>query len=301
MSTTDPTEPGTPEAAADNTTDVVDAEIVDEIVIEDAAGEPAAEAIVIEEAVVVEEPIEPAVNAPAPLIEPEPIPAPHTAAEAAGVIDEEVFVAEVVEEPVVPPAAAPAPPVAPPVQPAPPAAPQVVYVQPVSPPKKLHNRGVGTLLALGATVVFAALLTGATWVLRFFIGGATDVDFLTTSGFWLPVAVFVVAFLLLVLLANRANWWAYILGSIFVAVGVYFGTIGLSMLFDIVFRVASPSTFSELLVQPFIIIAALIAREVSMWFGSILARRGRKLTVRNAENKAAYQREAAERRAATGY
>ena len=79
------------------------------------------------------------------------------------------IVAEVVDEPVaapVPPTyAAPAEPIAPQ-----PAVPQVVYVQPVTPPKKLHNRGVGTLLALAATVIFAAALTGAT-----IPGGASNV------------------------------------------------------------------------------------------------------------------------------
>ena len=295
---TDSTNPETPQEPE---VVVVESEVIEAEVV-DADGTVVDE-VVVDEVIVAE--VEPE---PAPLIEPEPAPPAPPVAPAPPVTDDEVIVAEVVDEP----AAAPAPPAydaaaagaaaasAPPVAPQP-AAPQVVYVQPVTPPKKLHNRGVGTLLALAATAIFAAALTGATWLLGWFTEGSVNFAFLGATKFWLPVGVFLVAFILLVLLANRASWWAYILGSIFVAVGVYFGTIGLALLFDMVLRVPAPSTFGAALVSPFVIIAALLAREVSMWAGSILARRGRKLKVRNAEARAAYEREAAERRAATGY
>ena len=39
------------------------------------------------------------------------------------------------------------------------------------------------------------------------------------------------------------------------------------------------------------IIAALLAREVAMWTGGVLARRGRALKVRNADAHAAYEKE----------
>lgn len=283
------TDPTTPETPQEPEVIVVESEVV----------EP--DGAVVDETVVEEVVSE----EPAPLIEPEPAPAPPPVE--AVIVEDEVIVAEVVDEPAAPPA-----PPAPPAYDAaaatatatptpPPAAPQVVYVQPVMPPKKLHNRGIGSLLALGATVVFAAALAGATWLLGWFTEGSTTFAFLGAAKFWLPVGVFLVAFVLLVLLANRANWWAYILGSVFVAIGVYFGTIALALAFDTILRVPAPSTFGSALVSPFVIIAAIIAREVSMWFGSILARRGRKLKVRNAEARAAYEREAAERRAATGY
>lgn len=232
-----------------------------------------------------------AARAPEPLIEPTVESAPTPEPE---VVETEVIVAEVVEDEAVPVAAA-----GPTAPPAP--QPQVVYVQPIAPPKKLGNRGIGSVLALLATGVFAAALAGATWVLGWLTAGATGFAFLGEFKFWLPVVVFAVAFVLLVLLANRANWWAYILGSIFVALGVYFGTIGIAVLLDVVLRVPAPTTFGTALVSPFVIVAALLAREVSMWFGSILARRGRKLKARNAEARAAYEREAAERRASTGY
>ena len=42
------------------------------------------------------------------------------------------------------------------------------------------------------------------------------------------------------------------------------------------------------------IIAALLAREVAIWTGAVLARRGRTLRVRNTEAHAAYEKEQAD-------
>lgn len=299
------TDPTTPETPQEPEAVVVDSEVIAAEVV-DADGRVVDE-VLVEEIVVEEVAPEPVAAEPAPLIEPEPEPFPAGPPPVAEtVVEDDVIVAEVVDEPAAPPPPAYAPEAAAAgaaaaSATAPPAGPQVVYVQPVTPPKKLHNRGIGSLLALGATAVFAGALTGATWLLGWFTEGSTSFAFLGAAKFWLPVGVFLVAFILLVLLANRASWWAYILGSVFVAIGVYFGTIGLALAFDTILRVPAPSTFGSALVSPFVIIAALIAREVSMWCGSILARRGRKLKVRNAEARAAYEREAAERRAATGY
>ena len=255
----------------------------------------------------------------APEAQPEPLIEPGTAEPASAEFADavEVIEAEVVEEEPVaafaPPvdytatsptayeAAPPTAPEAPPAyEPAPPQ-PQVVYVQPLTPPKKAGNRGVGIVWVLLSAVVFAGALAAGTWLLDWVTEGSTSFGFLALAKFWIPVGVFAVAFLLLVLLANRANWWAYILGSVFVAAAVYFGTIGISSLLDMVLRVPAPTTFGQAMVSPFVIVAALIAREVSMWFGSLIARRGRKLKARNAEARAAYEREAAERRALAGY
>lgn len=179
--------------------------------------------------------------------------------------------------------------------------PQVVYVQPITPPKKAGNRGLGTLLALAGTVVYAAVLVLATWLIGWFINGATSFAFIASGKFWIPVAVFGVAFILLVLLANRANWWAYILGSLFVGLAVYFGTIGVAALIDVILRITPQTSFEAAATSPWIIVATLLARELSMWFGSLIARRGRRVKAKNAEAREAYEREAQERRAAAGY
>ena len=176
------------------------------------------------------------------------------------------------------------------------ATPQVVYVQTPLPPKKAGNRGVGTLLALLATLVFAIVLALGTLVLGLVTGEQASVAFLANIKFWLPVIVFGIAFILLVLVVNRASWWAYILGSLVVAAAVYFGTIGLGSLIDwLVLR--ETTTFADAALSPFVILATLLAREVAMWFGAAIARRGRRVKERNAEARAAFDRELAEHRA----
>lgn len=183
---------------------------------------------------------------------------------------------------------------------APSAGPQVVYVQAPAAPKKLGNRGFGVLVALLSSLLFALLLGLSTAALEIFINGQSRFGFVGRVEFYIPVLFFLIAFVILVLLANRANWWAYILGSIFVAVVVYFGSIGLILLSSGVILNTpdeAAARFSALLVNPVIIIATILAREVSLWLGSAVSRRGRRLKVRNVEARAAYERDMAEKRA----
>jgi hypothetical protein len=179
--------------------------------------------------------------------------------------------------------------------------PQVVYVQTPPPPKKLGNRGFGVLIAVLSGLLFALLVGLATAALEILVNGESDFGFFARVEFYIPTLFFVIAFVILVLLANRANWWAYILGSVFVAVVVYFGSIGLILLSSGVILntpAEAAARFSALLVSPVIIIATLLAREVSLWVGSVISRRGRSVKVRNVEARAAYERELAEKRAA---
>jgi len=184
---------------------------------------------------------------------------------------------------------------------APSAGPQVVYVQAPAAPKKLGNRGFGVLVALLSSLLFALLLGLSTAALEILVNGQSRFGFFGRVEFYIPVLFFLIAFVILVLLANRANWWAYILGSVFVAVAVYFGSIGLILLSSGVILntpAEADARFSALLVNPVIIVATILAREVSLWLGSAVSRRGRKLKVRNAEARTAHDRELAEKRSA---
>lgn len=177
---------------------------------------------------------------------------------------------------------------------------QVVYVQTPPEPKKRGNRGIGALIAVGSGVVFAGVLALATALIGYFVTGAFSFSFLGSIQFYFPVLWFIVGFVLLVLIANRANWWAYIFGSILVALAVYFGTIGLGVLNAGIIQL-TPQEAGVLYVQqlsnPFIILSALLAREASLWFGSLIARRGRSVKARNAQAREEYQRTLAEKRA----
>jgi len=177
---------------------------------------------------------------------------------------------------------------------------RVVYVHVPPAPKKLGNRGVGTLLAVLAAVVFTLVLAAATVAVGFIATRSFSVAFLTRGEFYIPALFFVVAFVLLVLIVNRANWGAYIVGSILVGLAVYFGTIGLGLVSTgVVLQSPAEASgrFARELGNPFIILSGLLAREVSMWFGVAISRRGRRLKARNVEARAEYDRDIAQKKA----
>ncbi|TQL41914.1 hypothetical protein FB562_2500 [Homoserinimonas aerilata] len=252
---------------------------------------------------------EPAAAEPTPLVEPEE-PAAVTAGPAFAPAPPAVPEASVVAEPVVaePVAVEPtsAQDVIPPAEPAPSAVtPQTIYVQTPTPPRKKGNRGFGVLFALLGTLVFALAFALVTLiVMASFYGGDSVADrfgnFLGSSGFIVPTLTFLVAFVLAVLLVNRAGWWAWVLGSLIVAAVTYFASIGVILLMNSVILM-TPSeaslAFVSLAVSAPLIIAALVAREVSIWFGAAIARRGRTVKQRNIEAREAYDRELAESRA----
>lgn len=179
-------------------------------------------------------------------------------------------------------------------------APRIVYIQAPPRPVNKGNRGFGVLMAVLGTAAFAALLAGAGMIIRYVAVRAVDTVMFTRLEFYIPIAIFLIAFIVLVLLANRAAWWAYILGSLVIGLVVYFATIGVTMLAAGGFGLTAgeaASFWHQGIISPFNIAAGLLAREVSMWLGVAIARRGRKVKARNAERKEAWEREVAEQRA----
>ncbi len=177
---------------------------------------------------------------------------------------------------------------------------RVVYVQVPAAPKKLGNRGIGTLVAVLAALVFTVVygLVGA--LIAAAGTGRFSFAFLGTAQFYIPTLFFLIGFVLLVVILNRANWWAYIVGSLLVGLFVYFGSIGLTLLNAGIVqetRAEAGELFRAALVSPDLIVAGLVAREVALWTGAVLSRRGRRLRARNLENRAAYDRELATTRA----
>ncbi|MDQ1527242.1 MAG: hypothetical protein QOG18_1855 [Microbacteriaceae bacterium] len=175
---------------------------------------------------------------------------------------------------------------------------QTVYVHAPVPPKRRGNRAVGALIALASTVVFAAIYAGIALVVMplFTPRGSTGFNFLLFVGlpvFYVPILVYLVAFVLLVLIVNRASWWAYVLGSFIIAVLVYGVSIGVLLLTNGVFAMTPGEAFQAFAVTAFspLLIAAIVAREVPIWFGAAIAARGRRQKQRNAEEKAAFEAE----------
>ncbi len=226
-------------------------------------------------------------------------PEPDHASEESVIEAEVVDANTAIEATVVAPEPEPHVPASAPGEPVPPAR-DVIYVTTPAAPLKLGNRGLGSALAIAAAVVFAALLALATAVLGVVSGAPFGFGFLTRPQFYTPALFFVIGFVLVVLVVNRAGWWAHVIGSIFVGLIVYFGTIGLGLLTTGIVQntpAEAAARFSAGLLDPFVIVAALLAREVALWTGAILSRRGGQLRVRNAEAHETWRREVAETKA----
>ena len=179
---------------------------------------------------------------------------------------------------------------------------QLVYVAPPVPPKRRGNRLFGVLFSLIGAVVFGALYGVVSALIIDVRGGdlfgPAFIAFLSNAFFWVPVAVFLVGMILLVLLLNRAGWWAHVLGSLILAVAVYFGMIGLLLFIgNTLHGSPDPITFASLAVNPWVLAAAVVARESSIWIGLAIAARGRRVKVRNVEARAAFDREQDAKRA----
>ena len=172
-------------------------------------------------------------------------------------------------------------------------APQYVVVEAPQPPRRRGNRGIGTLLAIAGAVIYGGILVGVGAILEL-LAGRSDFAFLQDWHFYLPTAIFALAFVVLVLLVNRAGWWSHIFGSLFVGLAVYLGTASSSAIIDVWLGSADPTTIASGLATPFVIIAGVLAREVAVWWGSLIAYRGRRVTARNRAQQEAYERELAE-------
>lgn len=172
---------------------------------------------------------------------------------------------------------------------------RVIYRDAPVPPRPHSNRVVGALLAGAGALLFAVLYAlAAAVVLAAFPGAFGGLElgaFLSDAAFWVPVLLFAVGFVLVVLLLNRAPWWAHVAGSLLVAAVVYLGTIGIALLLNLLTNEIPGAGFGTFAAAPFILLATVLAREVSIWVGFLIARRGGRLKTRNAEERAAFERE----------
>ena len=177
---------------------------------------------------------------------------------------------------------------------------QTVYVEAPNPPKKRGNRGVGSLIALLSALIFGVVFALVVALILAARNGEFTFDFVSRPTFWVPVLFFAVGFVLLVLIVNRASWWVHVIGSVFVGLFVYFGTVATLLFINGIFG-ETPEEAGRLvaaaLVDPFVIAAALVAREVALWMGLAISARGRRMKARNAEARADYDMQVADRRA----
>jgi hypothetical protein len=172
-----------------------------------------------------------------------------------------------------------------------------VYVQAPTPPKAKGNRGFGVLIGVLATLVFAALYFAALLLTPLLSGNEIDVAsssmaLLSSAAFFIPVIVFFLAWVLLVVVLTRAPWWAYVIGGLIVGLLTYAGALAGALIHN-AFDVA-PSQVADFLLanafSPATVFAFVIAREVPIWFGVWVGKRGRAVRERNAEAREEYER-----------
>lgn len=179
-----------------------------------------------------------------------------------------------------------------------------VYLESPLPPKKKGNRGFGILMALLAALVYTLVWAGvAALIIALNTNGDRIAEsltsFLASPAYWGPVVVFALGMIVLSLLVNRGGWAWWLIGGFLVAVAVYFGYLGSAVLTAA--RQITPDEVAgfvgRIAVSPLAIASAVVAREVSIWFGLATSARGKKVKARNANARKTFDQEQADRRA----
>ena len=194
----------------------------------------------------------------------------------------------VVAEPVVPvvPAAAPAP--------------QPIFVQAPEPPRLRGNRGAAGAIGLLATLAFGILYLGAALGLQAIRGEVTGANVGTAAlaavqswWLWVPVVVFFIGFWLLGAIINRGRWGHWVILGLLVGVVAYAGHL-LGQLFQAPFWTLTARQGADLvqgqLLAPLAIVAFVLGRELTIWFGAWVAARGKRVTELNDEAQREYER-----------
>jgi len=182
------------------------------------------------------------------------------------------------------------------------AAAQPIFVQAPEAPRPRGNRGAAGAIGLLAALAFAVLSFGVLFAFGYFYGGLGTVEndpaelALTLIGswtFWMPVVVFYLGFWFLGAILNRARWAHWVIWGLLVGVVSYAGSL-LGILFQAPFWELTARQGAELmqvsLFSPLPILAFVLGRELTVWFGAWVAARGRRVTALNDEAQREYER-----------
>jgi hypothetical protein len=177
---------------------------------------------------------------------------------------------------------------------------QPIFVQAPEAPRPRGNRGTAGAIGLLAAVAFAVLYLAATLGLGLLSGdvrtdGLLDATLATlqTWSLWVPVVVFFFAFWFLGALINRGRWGHWVVWGLLVGVASYAGHL-LGQIFQAPFWQLTTRQGAELLQEqafaPLAIVAFVLGRELTIWFGAWVAARGRRVTEINDEAQREYER-----------
>lgn len=177
---------------------------------------------------------------------------------------------------------------------------QPIFVQAPEAPRPRGNRAAAGAIGLLAALSFGVLYL-AVWVGLGLIDGSVTVGSIGTAllaalgtwALWVPVVVFFIAFWLLGAIINRGRWAAWVIFGLIVGVAAYGGHL-LGQLFQAPFWNLTAAEGAELvegqLLAPLAIAAFIIGRELTIWFGSWVAARGKRMTELNVEARREYER-----------
>jgi hypothetical protein len=177
---------------------------------------------------------------------------------------------------------------------------QPIFVQAPEAPSPRGNRGAAGAIGLLAAVVFAVLYLAVTLATDFFFGdlrmdGFVDATIaaVTSWALWVPVVVFFIAFWLLGAIINRGRWGHWVVWGLLVGVAAWGGHI-LGQLFQAPFWMLTTREGAELITSqifaPLAIVAFVLGRELTIWFGAWVASRGKRMTEINVEAQREYER-----------
>ncbi|MCD2498682.1 MULTISPECIES: hypothetical protein [Microbacterium] len=180
------------------------------------------------------------------------------------------------------------------------AGPAQIFVQAPEEPAKRGNRAFAGVVGLIATVVFAVLYMAATLLPRggevltsFDALGAAALTEVASPGFWIPVATFFLAFWLLGAILNTAKWGYWVVFGLLVGLLSLAGHV-LGQIIAANPWLITPTQALELARTSVFsvpgLVALVIGRELPVWFGGWIARRGRKVIAANAEAQEEFQR-----------
>lgn len=185
-------------------------------------------------------------------------------------------------------------------------APGPIFVQAPEPPRPRGNRGAAGLIGLLAAVAFGVLYAATAYLWQVFVAAVPSIDaeavldpldfatdVLLQPSFWFTVVAFWLAFWLLGVFVNRARWWSWVVLGLIVALLTYVGHIAGAFLAAPFWNI-TPSEGKDLLLNvvftPMALASIIIAREVTIWFGAWVSRRGARITAQNQVERDEYER-----------
>jgi hypothetical protein len=177
---------------------------------------------------------------------------------------------------------------------------QPIFVQAPEAPSPRGNRGAAGAIGLLAALAFAVLYLAATLGIGLLYGDFAvadlvdaTVDVVTTAAMWVPVVVFYIAFWFLGAIINRGRWGHWVVWGLIVGVAAWGGHI-LGALFQAPFWMLTARQGVDLVesqvLAPLAIVAFVLGRELTIWFGAWVAARGKRVTEINLEAQREYER-----------